>query len=98
MLPNGPDGKHTCDTSLVFCYANAVVLAPTADFEADYKTTEILKIPAGQSFREALVKQCTSYDLRFAPEQRLKAQTHDEQLAFWHSLPQAIHDRKSWWK
>ncbi|DBA83305.1 TPA: hypothetical protein ACH3X2_006590 [Trebouxia sp. C0005] len=97
VLPHGPDGKYTCDTSLVFCYASKVVLAPSDDFEADYKTAEILKIPAGQSFREALAKQCT-YDLPYAPEERLKAQTHDEQLALWHSLPQAIHDCKSWWE
>jgi len=70
VLPKGPDGKYTCDTSLVFCYANAVVLAPSDDFEADYTAAEILKIPAGQSFREALVHQCTSYDLPFVIHDR----------------------------
>lgn len=86
------------DISLVFCYANSVFLAPSAEFEGDYTTVEILRVRREQSITEALESQRTYYDLPGAPERRLKAQTHEEELALWHSLPPAVHARRSWWK
>ena len=86
------------DISLVFCYANPVCLAPSAEFEGDYTTVEILRVRKEQSVTEVLESQCTYYDLPGAPERRLKAQTRKEELALWHSLPQAVRDRRSWWK
>ena len=86
------------DVSLAFCYANSVVQEPTAYFEADYYTVELLKIPAGSTLAQCMLEQCTSYELPKAPEERLQSQTCDEELALWQSLPQVIHDRRAWWK
>ncbi len=98
LLPGGPFDTCKCDSSLAFCYANSVVLTPISDFEADYWTVELLKIPAGESFAGAMLKQCTSYKLPHAPEEQLQAQTESEKLSLWHSVPEAIHERRSWWK
>ena len=89
-------GVLDVDTSLVFCYANAVTQNPTQDYEADYLGAELLKIPAGMRFEEALMTQRTSYQVPGEVEQNLLMQTAEEEKAFWHSLPETVKGR--WWK
>lgn len=88
-----PNGKFPMDISLVFCYANPVAQSPQQYLEADYLGAELLKIPAGVTFEEAFLAQCTSYELPYAPEQRLAAQSEEEEQALWHSLPEEVQAR-----
>ena len=88
-----PKEVFPIDASLVFCYANPVVLAPIQEFEADYRTVELLKIPAGKSFEQAMKQKCTAFALPEELEHRLQSQTQAEERALWHSLPPAIQTR-----
>ena len=89
---------YEVDTSLVFCYANRVVQSPIEDFEADYRCVELFKIPAGRSVKQALLQSCTTFELPYEPEYRLKAQTRSNSRALWHSLPDRLYERSEWWK
>ena len=88
-----PNRKFPMDISLVFCYANPVAQSPQQYLEADYLGAELLKIPAGVEFEKAFLAQCTSYELPYAPEQRLAAQSEEEEQALWHSLPEEVQAR-----
>lgn len=89
---------YDVDTSLVFCYANRVVQSPIEDFEADYRCVELFKIPAGRSFKDALLQSCTTFELPQEPEHRLRVQTGSNSRALWHSVPDKLHERSEWWK
>ena len=73
--------------SLAFCYANRVSQPPDAYLEADYRCVELFKIAGGQTFTQALLQSCTTFDLPCQPEQELFSQTQTERQAFWHSSP-----------
>lgn len=73
-------------TALVFCYANSVTQAPSHYFEADYLGAALLKIPDKGNIEEAFLAQSSSYQLPYEPEQKLAAQTPEEERALWHSL------------
>lgn len=83
------------DTSLIFCYANPVTQNPTQYFEADYLGAELFKIPAGVRYDEAFMTQHTAYQLPYEPEQKLAAQSPEEEQALWHSLHEDVQAR--WW-
>lgn len=95
QLQSQHEGFWGCDTSLVFCYANAVVSGPYLD--ADCKTVELLKIPAQQHFTDAFLSQYTTFELPHAPCEALRTESEEQAHARWRGLPQAIQENAHWW-
>ena len=94
-LQSQQQGFWRSDTSLVFCYANAVVSGPYLD--ADCKSVELLKIPAEQHFADAFLAQCTTFELPYAPCEKLKGESEEMARARWQGLPAAVQQNLNWW-
>lgn len=84
------------NTSLVFCFANAVVSGPQY-LDADCNCVELLKIPAHCHYRDAFVAQCTSYELPNAPDLVFRSESEDKSKLLWQSLPDVIRNNQQWW-
>jgi len=83
-------------TSLVFCFANAVVCGRQY-LDADCNCFELLKIPAHCHYRDAFIAQCTSYELPNAPDLVFRSESEDKSKLLWQSLPDVIRNNQQWW-
>ena len=84
------------DTSLVFCYANAVVSGPQ-HLDADCNCVELLRIPAHCHYEDAFMAQLTSFELPKAPAEKLRQESEQESRIRWQSLPDVIRNNQFWW-
>lgn len=84
------------NTSLVFCFANAVVSGPHY-LDADCNCVELLRIPAHCHYREAFLAQCTSYELPNAPSLACKSESEEDSRVLWQSLPDVVRNNQQWW-
>ena len=94
-LQTQQQGFWRTDTSLVFCYANAVVSGPYLD--ADCKSVELLQIRAQEDFADAFLAQSTSFELPHAPCEALKCESDAEGRVRWRGLPEAVQNNPQWW-
>ena len=83
-------------TSLVSCYANAVVSGPQY-LDADCSCVELLTIPAHCHYEHAFMAQCTSFELPNGPARNLQKQSEGESRELWQTLPDAIRNNHHWW-